>query len=71
MFGQVLDKITPEYNDKIDFYRVDVEESPEFAMLFEARSLPTTVMIRKDGSMEKSIGGMSDGQLKYWLGGLI
>ena len=29
MFGKVLDEVTPEYSDKIDFYKVDVEESTD------------------------------------------
>ena len=71
MFGKVLDEVTPEYSDKIDFYKVDVEESPELASMFNARSLPTVVMIRKDGTTEQSIGGMNESQLEYWLNGLI
>ena len=71
MFGQVLDKAITDYNDEIDFYKVDIEESPELAVIFNARSLPTTAMIRKDNSVELSVGGMDEGQLKYWLGGLI
>ena len=67
----MLDKVTPEYSDKIDFYKVDVEEEPELASMFNARSLPTVIMIRKNGNMEQAVGGMDEGQLKYWLGGLI
>ena len=71
MFGKVLEEVTPEYSDKIDFYEVDVEESPELAVMFNARSLPTVVMIRKNGQKEHGIGGMNEETLKYWLGGLI
>ena len=71
MFGKVLDEVTPEYSDKIDFYKVDVEESTELASMFNARSLPTVVMIRKNGQKEQGIGGMNEETLKYWLGGLI
>ena len=39
--------------------------------LFGVRSVPQVSMIRKDGSTEKAIGGMSPEQLKYWLEGLI
>tara|TARA_Y100000593_G_C4037500_1_gene203495 strand:+ start:230 stop:436 length:207 start_codon:yes stop_codon:yes gene_type:complete len=67
----VLDKVTPEYSDKIDFYKVDVEEEPELASMFNARSLPTVIMIRKNGTKETGVGGMDEGTLKYWLGGLI
>ena len=71
MFGKVLDEVTPEYSDKIDFYKVDVEESPELASMINARTLPTVVMIRKNGQKEQGIGGMNEETLKYWLGGLI
>ena len=67
----MLDKVTPEYSDKIDFYKVDVEEEPELASMFNARSLPTVIMIRKNGTKETGVGGMDEGTLKYWLGGLI
>ena len=67
----MLDKVTPEYSDKIDFYKVDVEESPELASMFNARSLPTVVMIRKNGQKEQAIGSMNEANLKYWLEGLI
>ena len=71
MFGKVLEEVTPEYSGKIDFYKVDVEESPELAAMFNTRSLPAVVMIRKNGQKEQGIGGMNEDTLKYWLGGLI
>ena len=71
MFGKVLDEVTPEYSDKIDFYKVDVEESPELASMFSVSSLPAVAMIRENGQKEQGIGGMNEETLKYWLGGLI
>ena len=71
MFEQVLRPIVPEYSNKINFYEVDIEEEPEIASLFRVMSVPNIAMIRKDGSKEQAVGGMDEGQLKYWLGGLI
>ena len=71
MFEQVLNEITPEYSDKINFYKVDIEEEPQIASLFRVMSVPQVSMIRKDGSKEQAIGGMNKDSLKYWLGGLI
>ena len=39
MFEQVLDKVTPKYEDKIKMYKVDIEEEPEIAQQFGARSI--------------------------------
>ena len=71
MFEQVLNEITPEYSDKINFYKVDIEEEPQIASLFRVMSVPQVSMIRKDGNTEKSLGSMTTNQLKYWLEGLI
>ena len=71
MFEQVLDTITPSYSDKINFYKVDIEEEPQIASLFGVMSVPQVSMIRKDGSTEQAIGGMNEDTLKYWLSGLI
>ena len=71
MYEQVLNKVTPNYKDKVSFYNVNIEEEPEIANLFGVMSIPATSMIRKDGSTEQAIGGMDENKLKYWLSGLI
>ena len=71
VFEQVLDKVTPEYTDKINLYKVNIEDEPEIADLFGVRSIPQVSIIRKNGSSERSLGAMNVDQLKYWLEGLI
>ena len=71
MFEQVLDKITPEYKDKVSLYKVNIEEEPELANLFSVRSIPAMAMIRNDGKIESMVGSMTQDQLKYYLDGLI
>ena len=71
MFEQVLNKVTPEYGDKINFYKINIEEEPEIASLFRVMSVPQVSMIRIDGSTEKAVGGMDEASLKYWLNGLV
>ena len=71
IFKQVLDRVTPEYSDKINFYQVDIEEESQMSSLFGVMSVPQVSMIRKNGMTEKAIGGMDEAKLKYWLGGLI
>ena len=71
MYEQVLNKVTPEYKDKINLYEVNIEQEPEIAGLFGVRSIPSMSMIRKNGKSELAVGSMTKDQLKYWLGGLI
>tara|TARA_R100000152_G_C6603531_1_gene59819 strand:- start:143 stop:349 length:207 start_codon:yes stop_codon:yes gene_type:complete len=66
----VLNKVTPEYEDKIHMYKVSIDDQPELAEKFKVRGIPFVIMIRKDGTRE-SATRMDEGQLRYWLEGLI
>ena len=71
MFKQVLDKVTPEYNDRVNFYKVDIEKESELSMIFEVRHIPHFVMISKDGGVSQGSGANNEETLKYFLEGLI
>ena len=71
MFEQVLNEVTPEYNGKINLYKVNIEEEPEIAGLFGVRSVPTSITISKGGDIEPTIGAIPKDTLKYFLEGLI
>ena len=71
MFKQVLDKVAPDYTDKVNLYKVNVEEETEIASLFGARSLPTSVLISKEGATQSVIGSLPEEGVRYYLGGLI
>ena len=71
MFEQGLNEVTPEYNGKINLYKVNIEEEPEIAGLFGVRSVPTSVTISKTGDTESTIGSIPKDTLKYFLVGLI
>ena len=70
MFSSVLDEVSPRYENKINMYKVNIEEEPELASMFGVRSIPAMAMIRKNGQKELMTGSMTTDQLKYWLDGL-
>ena len=71
MYEQVLNKVTPEYEDKIKMYKVDIEEEPDIATLFRVMSVPTTATISKSGGVYSMPGALNEETLKYFLEGLI
>ena len=71
MYEQVLNDITPEYKDKINLYKVNIEEEPEISGLFGIRSVPNTSTISKSGDVYSMIGALNEETLKYFLEGLI
>ena len=71
MYEQVLNDITPEYKDKINLYKINIEEEPEIAGLFRVMSVPTTVSISKSGDPHSMPGALNEETLKYFLEGLL
>ncbi|MGN1254990.1 MAG: thioredoxin [Prevotella sp.] len=60
----VVEKLSEEYNGKIDFYKVDVDQQEELAGLFGVQSIPTLLFIPTEGNPVKSVGAMGYEQFK-------
>ena len=71
MFEQVLNKVRPEYEDRIKMYKVNIEEEPEIAGLFRVMSVPNIAMISRGGDVVSQPGALPEDTLKYYLEGLI
>ena len=71
MFEQVLEEVFPEYEDKIDMYKVDIEKEMNMSVAFGARSIPYMVFISKSGEITSEAGVLNSESLKYYLEGLI
>ena len=71
MYEQVLNDVTPEYKDKINLYKVNIEEEPDIAGLFRVMSVPNTTTISKSGDVYSMPGALNEETLKYFLEGLL
>ena len=71
MFEQVLNDVYPDYKDKIDMYKVDIEEEQDMAIAFGARGIPYMTFISKDGETTSQVGSLDKDRLKYYLEGLL
>lgn len=53
----VYDELAKEYEGKVDFYKIDVDDNPDLMTIFEVKSMPTLIFISADGKQHtKSIG---------------
>ena len=71
MFERVLNKVSLDYQDNIDFYKVNMDEESQLSTIFEVRHLPHYIMISKDGGITPGSGALNEETLKYFLEGLI
>ena len=58
----ILNEISNDYKDKINVYKVDVDQEEELAALFGVQSIPTIVFIPTSGLPQKSVGAMMKSQ---------
>ena len=67
MVAPVLDDLSQEYDGKIKFTKVDVDENPETAMKYGIRSIPT-LLVFKDGSpVDQVVGAVPRAVIKKRL----
>ena len=67
MVAPVLDDLSQEYDGKIKFTKLDVDENPQVAMKYGIRSIPT-LLVFKDGSpVDQVVGAVPRAVIKKRL----
>lgn len=61
--GPVVSSVA-EQLDSIDFYKVNVKESPELAEQFGIMSIPTLVLVKNGQEVKRSVGFMPEEPVK-------
>ena len=64
MFKQVLEEVIPEYKDKIDFYKVDIDKELDIAVAFNVMSVPNLLFIPMKSEAKLLPGAPSESQLE-------
>ena len=67
MFAPVLDDLSQEYDGKIKFTKVDVDENPETAMKYGIRSIPTLLVFKGGAPVDQVVGAVPKAVLKKRL----
>jgi thioredoxin-like negative regulator of GroEL len=64
VYNKVWEKVVPAYKDQIDVINIDIDKDTSgFAAKYKVESVPTTVLIREDGSEIKKSGRLSANEL--------
>ena len=69
MLAPVLESLSEKYADRVSFYGVDVDESPELAMQYQVNSVPCLVLLKNGQFVDQSIGFRPEPQLTAWIDG--
>lgn len=56
MLDPVLKKVAEDIGDKVDFYHIDVDESPEASSQFGIRGVPTMIVFHQGQEIDRMVG---------------
>lgn len=59
MLAPMFEQLSEEYDGKINFYKINIDEFPEVAMEYKIMSIPT-IMVFQDGKQEGKLVGYRD-----------
>jgi thioredoxin 1 len=54
--GGLLNEIGPKYVGRIDFFKLDIDQSPEIAAEYNVRSIPTLVFFHNGAAVHHVVG---------------
>ena len=64
IYGKTWDKVIPAYEDQVNFLSVDIDkDTTGLANKFKIDTVPTTVLVREDGSTKTLEGRLPKNEL--------
>ncbi|MDE1827537.1 MAG: thioredoxin [Candidatus Micrarchaeota archaeon] len=67
VFSPIVDEVSSEFDKKVKFYKLNVDDNPEIAERYNVMSIPTAVLFDKGEVRAVSIGALPKESLKKWI----
>lgn len=67
MLSPVLESVAEDFEDKVKFVKLDVDETPDIAKDYAVMSIPTLIIIKNGEEVAKNIGAMGAEALENWI----
>ncbi|TVZ56348.1 thioredoxin [Lutibacter sp. Hel_I_33_5] len=64
MLAPVLEKLSEEYGEKINIYKIDTEAQPELSAAFGIRSIPSMLFCPAEGEPQMANGALPKPELE-------
>jgi len=56
--GPILEELSEEYKGKVNIYKVNTDEEQELGAVFGIRSIPSLLLIPKEGQPKMAVGAL-------------
>ncbi|HUC38662.1 MAG TPA: thioredoxin domain-containing protein [Candidatus Acidoferrum sp.] len=67
MYSPVVDEVSAEYEGKVKFVKINVDNNEELAKKYNIMSIPTTLLIEKGKLKAMNVGAVPKEALKKWI----
>lgn len=71
MFAPVFEEVAEEYEGKVKFVKVNVDNAPQIAQKYSVMSIPTLKLVAGGEVKGSHVGTMSAEELQDWLDELV
>ena len=68
MLSPVVDELAEQYDGKVKFGKVNVDEQPRLAMNYSVQSIPTLLLFKDGRPVNKSVGVVPKSSIEQMLG---
>jgi len=67
--GPIVDQISDEMSDKIEVFKVNIDDNPEVPSKHMVRGIPTLILFKDGKVVDTKVGSSPKSALKEWLEG--
>jgi thioredoxin 1 len=67
MLSPVLEALEKTFDQKVKFFKANIDDCPDSAEKMGVRAIPTLVLLRSTIELDRKVGGVSESDLKSWL----
>ncbi len=71
MVAPLIDELAEEYNDRVDFVKVDIDQNPKVATRYGVMSIPTLLIFKNGAPVSQIVGFRPKAELKRNLDAAI
>ncbi len=69
MLSPVLESLSSEYEGKVSFFSINVDEEQEIAMEYSVNNIPNLILFKDGEKADQSVGFKPEAALKSWIDG--
>ena len=67
MLSPVLESVSEDYEGKVKFVKLDVDEASDIAKDYSVMSIPTLIIIKNGEEVAKQVGALGAEALEEWI----